>query len=458
MASPGQRKGVCGHIMASFDQYLWKKRFQSQGPFTHTFYGGPRKQKRRLGCPLRRLHSKRYLVGSRKSPSCKLPVTKSCITGPKKIPAPSARKSSSSGHRQHHSCGLHQQGVKYEVRLTLCPSMATLVLVQSDTSCSEVQTHPRSSKCDCRQNVSSRTNHSDGMVPSSGGFQPSSSDLALSPSRHVCNKVQLQTSPIRVSSTGSQCLGSGRCDSILGKPGHVCLSPGVVAGQGGQQTIRSPLQESDPNSPGLAQHAMVLGSSGTVIPDPSLPAHSSRPSDTALQQGSSQESDQSKPPHLAPRAKAIKEQGFSSPVASRIETPQRSSTTTVYEAKGSVLVRWCEASQVDFRLPSVKQIDFLLHLFQEKNPQPSTIDGYRSAIVDKLGNSSLNVSKDENLTRLLDSFHRDRPTGRRGIPSWNLSLVLHQLTKPPFEPLRKASLKHLTFKTFFLLALGSGKA
>ena len=155
---------------------------------------------------------------------------------------------------------------------------------------------------------------------------------------------------------------------------------------------------------------------------------------------------------------AIKEQGFSSPVASRIEAPQRSSTRTVYEAKWAIFVRWCESSQVDFRSPSVKQIaDFLLHLFQEKNLQPSTIDGYRSAIADKLGNSSLNVSKDENLTRLLDSFHRDRPKGRRGIPSWNLSLVLHQLTKPPFEPLRKASLKHLTFKTVFLLALGSGK-
>ena len=56
-----------------------------------------------------------------------------------------------------------------------------------------------------------------------------------------------------------------------------------------------------------------------------------------------------------------------------------------------------------------------------------------------------------------DSFHRDRPKGWRGIPSWNLSLVLHQLTKVPFEPNREASLKHLTFKTVFLLALGSGK-
>ena len=59
--------------------------------------------------------------------------------------------------------------------------------------------------------------------------------------------------------------------------------------------------------------------------------------------------------------------------------------------------------------PPVKSIaHFLLYLFQVKKLQPSTIDGYRSAIADKLGNTPINVSKDENLTRLLDSFHRDR--------------------------------------------------
>ena len=74
-----------------------------------------------------------------------------------------------------------------------------------------------------------------------------------------------------------------------------------------------------------------------------------------------------------------------------------------------------------------------------------------------VGNDKLNISKDENLTRLLDSFHRDKPKGRWGVPTCNLSLVLHQLTKAPFEFMRKASLKHLTFKTVFLLALGSDK-
>ena len=79
-----------------------------------------------------------------------------------------------------------------------------------------------------------------------------------------------------------------------------------------------------------------------------------------------------------------------------------------------------------------------MYLFQDRKLQSSTIDGYRSAIADKLGNLPINIGKDENLTRLLDNF-----------PSWNPSLVLHQLTKVHFEAIKEASLKHLTFTTVF---------
>ena len=199
----------------------------------------------------------------------------------------------------------------------------------------------------------------------------------------------------------------------------------------------------------MAQHALVLGPGDNVKSNPTEPA---QPVNTTLQSDPSQKSDKSKSPRMAPRASAIKEQGFSEAVATRIEAPQRGSTRSVYEAK------WCVTNQVDFRAPPVKSVaDFLMYLFEDRKLQPSTIDGYRSAIADKLGNSPFHIGKDENLTRLLDSFHRDRPKGRRGIPSWNLSLVLHQLTKAPFDPLKETSLKHLTFKMVFLLALGSDK-
>ena len=204
----------------------------------------------------------------------------------------------------------------------------------------------------------------------------------------------------------------------------------------GGEAAGLPLQETHSDCSGVAQHALVLGLGDHVQPGPSQPAQPAQSADTALQSDPSQKSDKSKSPCMAPRATKIKEQGFSEAVAARIEAPQRKSTRSVYEAKWTIFKKWCFTNQVDFRSPPVKSVaDFLMYLFEDQKLQPSTIDGYRSAIADKLGDTTVNISKDGNLTRLLDSFHRDRPKRRRGVPSWNLSLVLHQLTKAPFEPL-----------------------
>ena len=202
----------------------------------------------------------------------------------------------------------------------------------------------------------------------------------------------------------------------------------------GGEVTGLPLQQDHSDCTRVAQHALVWGSGGNVQSDPSVSAQPAQVGISTIQPDSAQEPVKLELTCLAPRATAIKEQGFSEAVAAKIEAPQRGSTRSVYEAKWTIFTKWCLSNQVDFRAPPLKAIaDFLLHLFQDKKLQPGTIDGYRSAIADKLGNSTINVSKDENLTHLLDSFHRDRHKGRRGIPSWNLSLVLHQLTKLPLN-------------------------
>ena len=43
------------------------------------------------------------------------------------------------------------------------------------------------------------------------------------------------------------------------------------------------------------------------------------------------------------------------------------------------------------------------------------------------------------------------------LSKWNLSVVLNELTKAHFEPMKETDLKHLTLKTAFLLALASSK-
>ena len=136
-------------------------------------------------------------------------------------------------------------------------------------------------------------------------------------------------------------------------------------------------------APGWPNMPWFLGPGSHVKPDPTVSAQHTQPSVSAIQPGPSQEPVESEPTCLAPRASAIKEQGFSEAVAAQIEAPQRRSTRSVYEAKWTIFTKWCLSNQVDFRAPPLKAIaDFLLHLFQEKKLQPSTIDGYRSAIAD----------------------------------------------------------------------------
>ena len=67
------------------------------------------------------------------------------------------------------------------------------------------------------------------------------------------------------------------------------------------------------------------------------------------------------------------------------------------------------------------------------------------------------IFQSSDLHRLLSSFHRDRPKSSRNLPKWNVSVVLNELTKAPFEPMKDTDLKHLSLKTAFLLALVSGK-
>ena len=345
-----------------------------------------------------------------------------------------------------------------EVGLTVCPTVENPVLVHQTKGDPQGTSHPRPAERDSRQAIQTWPDHSNRVVTSSSSVPGCMLKVAPATSGPVCQQIQQQTAIVCVTGARPPGLGSGCTQPLLGGPGPIRLPTGSHLGQSGGEASGLPLQQNNSDCSRVAQHALVLGPGGNVKPDPTESALHTKPSVSAIQPGPSQEPVESEPTCLAPRASAIKEQGFSEAVAARIEAPQRRSTRSVYEAKWTIFTKWCLSNQVDFRAPPLKAIaDFILHLFQDKKLQPGTIDGYRSAIADKLGNSAINVSKDENLTRLLDSFHRDRPKGRRGIPSWNLSLVLHQLTKAPFEPLKEASLKHLTFKTVFLLALGSGK-
>ena len=56
---------------------------------------------------------------------------------------------------------------------------------------------------------------------------------------------------------------------------------------------------------------------------------------------------------------------------------------------------------------------------------------------------------------MITSMDLKRPRIIRVLPRWHLGIMLEALSKPLYEALREASLKHLTLKTVFLLAMAS---
>ena len=234
----------------------------------------------------------------------------------------------------------------------------------------------------------------------------------------------------------------------------LCLPSDGTPSQGDpkSQTIQLP---DHCNRPRLARDTLVLGPTAALNRGPTSTSSVKNSSQTVPQLCVPQQSSASQPPRLVSRSGQLQEQGFSVEVAERIAAPQRSSTRTIYKSKWALFEKWCRENSVDFSPLSVKQVSE--YLYQDLNRRPSTIDGYRMAIVDTFGPTGLHISQSSDLNRLLSIFHRDRPKSFRNLPKWNLSVVLNELTKAPFEPMKDTDLQYLTLKTAFLLALASDK-
>ena len=82
----------------------------------------------------------------------------------------------------------------------------------------------------------------------------------------------------------------------MGGSGHVCLSTSSHLGQSGGEVAGHPMQENHCDCPGVAQHALVLGSGSHVQSNPTKPARCAQPIDTALQSDPSQKSNKPKSP------------------------------------------------------------------------------------------------------------------------------------------------------------------
>ena len=369
------------------------------------------------------------------------------FSGPSKFQGPVSQPNSVGCNGQLSSACLHKQTRMNPLGGDVHSPVEDHDLVSSLPDNLQSQTHPRVLECEGRPPVQVEPSAVNRMVTASTGVQTDLSKVVHPSHRSICHSSEPQTSTIHVSSPRPKCFGHRCSKHKLDRSHCLCLPSDSSRSQG------------DPkNSSRLARDALVLGPSAALNRDPTSATSVNNSSQTVPQLCVSLLFTTSQPPCLVSRSGQLQEQGFSMEVAERIGAPQRSSTRTIYKSKWALFEKWCRENSVDFSTPSVKQVsDFFMYLYQDLNRRPSTIVGYRTAIVDTMGPAGHHISQNSDLHRLLSSFHRDHPKSSRNLPKWNLSVVLNELTKAPLEPMKNTDLKHLTLKTAFLLALASGK-
>ena len=194
--------------------------------------------------------------------------------------------------------------------------MENLDLVYQEASNSQSPTHSRPAERGSRHAIQAGPNHPNRVVSPSRGLPDDIQQVAPAKNRPICHEVQ-QVASVSVTGTGSP---GNRCSqSAMGGSGRICLPTSSHLGQSGGEVAGHPVQENHCDCSRVAKHASVLGPSGHVKSNSSEPAQSVV---TTLQSDPSQKSDKPKSPRMAPRASAIKKQGFSEAVAARISSKE----------------------------------------------------------------------------------------------------------------------------------------
>ena len=105
---------------------------------------------------------------------------------------------------------------------------------------------------------------------------------------------------------------------------------------------------------------------------------------------------------------------------------------------------------------SVTDISEFLQSKLDQGIQWQTLRGYVAAISACHKQFTIHsLGKDKRIIQFLKGSFRIRPPVKPVVPSWSLHVVLSALAGAPFEPIGTSSIKYLTWKTAFLLAITS---
>ena len=279
------------------------------------------------------------------------------------------------------------------------------------------------------------------------------SDLGKANDRSFCHNREQESASVLLLDSSSGGLCNGCPVSCMAEHVCLCISPSPINSQS-IEPLSAVSVLNDTDSPNVAKTTLV--STNSEISN-SVSCKSPVPSGSVISvQG---ENDASKCRVSTSDCMAIIDRkfsstGFSEKTRQLLSKSWRKRTQKDYRSKFRQFNSWCVEHKIDtYSASLVNCAEFLTFLY-EKGLKYRTMNGYRSmlsSVLAPVGN--IPVGQHCHIIRLLKGIFNERPPLKRLVLEWDLLVILDCLKEKPFEPLKDASLKFLTWKTCFLVAI-----
>ena len=359
---------------------------------------------------------------------------------------------------QHHSSVLHKETRGNEVMGAIQVGGGATAMGgrERDNSNSEIY---RGKKEQCGGHSEQEgPSGGDRMDPKQTGMSGSVESMGKTPSGRICHSTNKEVRNILCPTLGSKCARSGCAAAKLEPSGSICI-PSICSNQKGVEQAKELDQlPHDSSSPVVATKGVVPRLDRSASRSAKGSTHKKRSTPTADDEGSTSRSGSSSSDRLETVISLSRKKGLSEKVSKRIFNARATSTNALYQIRWKTYVKWCRKNKVSAVNPSVNSLcKFFIHLWEDRKLAVGTIKGFRSVLQSVLRHNNLDISNNQDITDVIKSFIIEKPLAKKDSINWNVDVVLSFLCSGRFEPLSGSSLRDLTRKTLFLLALALAK-
>ena len=358
--------------------------------------------------------------------------------------------------RQCHSGSLHQPPRRVEISPSAQSGREVAVVGSCTSSFSSGSVHSWRSEHSSGHALEGRAAR--GRLASAHSSSAAALDeVRPGPSRPFCRLRERSVPTLVLSDVASRTTRSGCSSPRLARGTAVCVSSSSSDSSSVGQD-QAGWSQVDTNCPVLAEAPMVQSAVVSPCGDSMAVAPEARPALAGRRDPMASRTTAAQPVGLAPERRRWSELGLQEGVIATLQGARAPSTNVAYDLRWRIFSSWCAARNLDPESCNVQAILLFLQSCLDKGLSASTVKVYLAAI--SAGHVQLpegSVGRHPLVSRFMKGARRQHPARVRKAVHWDLDIVLSALARPPFEPLESTSLKNLSMKVAFLLAITSTK-